>query len=116
MKNFDQDKFLNDILNSVVLKNISFYSDVNKAWELWKTEFLYICNKHAPLKLSRVKQLSSPWLTNDILDLMYQRDYLHKKAIASNSESDYNAFKLSKNKVMKLEKQKGCFILILLLL
>ena len=34
MKNFDQDKFLNDILNSVVLKNISFYSDVNKPWEL----------------------------------------------------------------------------------
>ena len=78
-----------------------------KAWELWKTEFLYICNKHAPLKLSRVKQTSSPWLINDILDLMYQRDYLLKKAIARNSESDYNAFKLSKNKVnFEVKKSK----------
>ena len=31
MKNFAQDKFLNDILNSFLLKNISFCSDVNKS-------------------------------------------------------------------------------------
>ena len=41
---------------------------------------------------------------------MYQRDYLHKKAIASNSESDYNVFKLFKNKVnYEVRKAKRTF-------
>ena len=52
MKNFDQDKFLNDILYYVSLKNISFCNDVNRDWELWRMEFLDKCNKHATVKLS----------------------------------------------------------------
>ena len=78
MKNFDQDKFLNDTLNFVVFKNVCLCNGVKNAWELWKMEFLFTCNKHAPVKISRVKQTSIPLLNINILDLMYQRDYLHK--------------------------------------
>ena len=41
---------------------------------------------------------------------MCQRDYLHKKAIADSSGSDYNVFKVSKNKVnYEVRKAKRMF-------
>ena len=75
-KQFNESLFLDEIANSVVFNNIHTNADVNNAWKSWKLEFLEICNKHAPIRSSRVKHASNPWITRDILNLINKKNYL----------------------------------------
>ena len=45
--------------------------------------FQEICNKHAPIKSLRVKNRHNPWITKDIVNVMYERDYAHRKSCES---------------------------------
>ena len=56
---------------------------------MWKNEFNRICNKHAPVKSSRVKQTENPWITDNILKLINHREYLLKKALTSKHHDDF---------------------------
>jgi hypothetical protein len=47
--------------------------------------FLQIADKHAPLRLRKVKSEYTPWLTNEIKNMSYRRDFLKKKAVSLNS-------------------------------
>ena len=50
--------------------------DVNESWLLWKESFENVCNKHAPLRKVRVQIRFHPWITPELLNLMYERDNL----------------------------------------
>ena len=54
-KNFEINDFLHDIEQSSLCERSSIKDgDVDQAWCHWKTEFLRICDKHAPVSVSRV--------------------------------------------------------------
>ena len=110
MKNYSENSFLNDINDSHVFGNIGSYSEAQQAWLVWKNEFLKICNKHAPIRLSRVKNTCSPWITNEILDSIYYRNYLHKKAIKSKKLEDFTCYRKAKNSIaLKIKTEKKSF-------
>ena len=47
--NFSVDHFLHDISNSILCGfDPHVYNNVEEAWNVWYTEFLNICNRHAP--------------------------------------------------------------------
>ena len=63
-KHFDSNKFLRD-LNEMPWGNVDLYSDPNDMWREWKKMFLTCVDKHAPLKLKRVREKRCPWITGD---------------------------------------------------
>ena len=85
-KHFNRGKFLSD-LNQLPWANVDLYSDPNDMWREWKEMFLGCVDKHAPLKLKRIRKKRSPWITRELLCKIRKRDFLKKKAISSNNSA-----------------------------
>ena len=50
-------------------------------WDAWKTLFMEIVDKHAPLKTKRISKKHSPWITYDLMWKIQKLNYFKKKAI-----------------------------------
>ena len=94
-KKFNADNFLSD------LHKLSWYDVYNctcpdAALDTWKTLFLEVLDKHAPLRRKRVKQSTlPPWLTPDIKIAMALRDKLKR-------EKKFDDYKRQRNLVKYL--------------
>ena len=68
-------------------------------WQLWKTSFLTILDKHAPIREKRVKNKPSvPWLTNTIKRQIRERDRFKLLAVKNKLDNHWKAYKLSRNR------------------
>ena len=83
-KKIDSDKFLNDLVQQSS-DLISLEPNPNVMWDAWKTLFMEIVDKHAPLKTKRISKKHSPWITYDLMRKIYKRNYLKKKATIENN-------------------------------
>ena len=73
---FDEQLFLLDLNNSK-LPSVFNITDPDLAIESWISIFTDIYNKHAPLKIIRVKHVPKPpWLTKDLEEACHLRDFL----------------------------------------
>lgn len=73
-------------------------SDVDGMWEIWKTLFIDVLNKHAPIRLKRTRKRGSIlWLNREVKTKLFRRDYLKKKAIQTNDENDWKLYRVSRN-------------------
>ena len=110
-KHFVLNDFLND-LNARLLNdqnvhnNLNNECDVEKIWLQFKMTFLEVSEAHAPMKTMRMKNRYSPWMNDNILNQMYHRDYLHKKAIRSKCANDWNEYTTQRNNVTMLVKNE----------
>ena len=104
-KKFDENLFLKDLEDSTVLNNVSECQDMNDAWKQFKNEYLRICDKHAPIKTSRLKNRCNFWMNRDILLLMYERDYIHDKATRLHDPELQKEYRRLRNKVTYLTKK-----------
>ena len=77
--------------------------DPNQMWTEWKTKFLQIVDKHAPIRTKRVRSKSclnhAQMVTAGLKERMHNRDTLKIKAIKSNDPHDWANFKRMRNKV-----------------
>lgn len=64
-KNFSSEKFINDLKN-VPWFLLARHADPESMWTEWKTKFLEVADKHAPLRNRRIHNKQSPWITADI--------------------------------------------------
>ena len=71
----------------------------NDLWSSWKSFFLEILNKHAPVKTIRVKRNNLPYVTAEVKSVMRQRDYFRGKANKTGSKYLRQAFQHLRNKV-----------------
>ena len=62
IKNFDCEAFIEDIKEKP-FHFASVMDDPNEMWDVWKSLFLEVVNKHAPMKKRKVKSKSSLWIT-----------------------------------------------------
>ena len=107
---FNYDKFISDIIHSELLSLVSYTTDLNEAWSIFKAEFLDISNSNAHLQKFTVKPKSNPWISTEILKLIYTRDHLHKVAISLNSEIAWADYRSFRNKVTAtIRKAKSSF-------
>jgi hypothetical protein len=75
----------------------------NALWNDFKTKFLSVADKHAPIRQRRVKSEYKSWLTNQIKRMSYYRDYLKRQSIKLGSTLTYDkAYKRCKNKLNDL--------------
>ena len=76
----------------------------------YKTKFLQIVDKHAPICIKRVRSKNSPWITAGLKERMHNRGTLKIKAIKLNDLHDSANFKRMRNKVnTEIEAAKELF-------
>ena len=93
---FNCDEFIAEICNCDILSRVSLETNCSDIWLNWVKVFLEICNKHAPIKCVRVKDRFNPWITPDIIAMMYKRDHLKRKA---NCDATFNEYRKQRNAV-----------------
>ena len=98
-KNFDETTFLADLskIQFDEIKNIA--DDPNEMWTIWKTWFLDVLNKHAPISDITIKGNNLPYIIMEVRQMIRQRDYLRKKANKTGSNILRQAFQQVRNKV-----------------
>ena len=73
---------------------------VDKLWLNFKSAFLKVADRHAPLIQKRVRGVDNcPWMTGQIKKDIRQRDYFLKKARKSSRDEDWLAYKSMRNRV-----------------
>ena len=72
---------------------------MNEMWLIWKTLFLDVLNKDAPITNIKIKGNNLPYITAEVRQLATQRDYLRKKANKTGSKNLLQAFQQIKHKV-----------------
>jgi hypothetical protein len=108
-KLFNSELF-NEDLNRIPWNILEFETDPDDVWTCFKDLFLTVADKHAPVVTRRIQGESHPWLTNEIKDLIHQRDYHHKKAIKTDNVYHWNMYKRLRNAVTgKMRKAKSCY-------
>ena len=104
-KHFNSRAFEND-LNQVFSGNDVYHlDDPNEIWNVWKTIFLSLANKHAPLRQRKVRSTYNPWITTEIKYLSHRRDFLKKKAVTHNSIYYFHEYKQCRNNLNKTIKE-----------
>ena len=97
-KNFRSESFRNDIA-SQSWDDLLMLEDPNDMWLAWKTLFLSLVDKHAPIRTKRVRSSKCPWVTSQLNKYMYERDKLKKKATITNDPWDWTNIKKIRNQV-----------------
>ena len=70
-KKFKLCDLIDAVQQAQVMFNITEFVHVNDAWLSWKDTFLTICNKHAPIRESRLKNNHNNLINDEIVKLMY---------------------------------------------
>ena len=105
-KNYNVNQFNNDLSEVFNLPlDSAILTDPNALWNDFKNKFLSVADKHAPIRQRRVKSEYKPWLTNEIKQMSYHRDYLKKQSIKLRSANYDKAYKRCKNKLNNLIKE-----------
>ena len=76
--------------------------DSDMALSYFKSLFLDITNKHAPLRKYKVKGRVNPWFTDHLSDKIHERHLAWAIARKSKSQSDWIHFRHLRNKCMSL--------------
>ena len=58
-----------------------------------------VIDRHAPLRTRRVSSKRSPCVTNELKHLMFNRDYLKKRAISSKDPEKWCEYRRARNQV-----------------
>ena len=106
-KNFDSSSCRADV-GSQNWDEIKSLKDLNDMWRAWKTNFNRIVDKHASVRVKRVRASKSPWITPLLMRRMHERDIQKIKAICSEDPTDRVVFKKLRSSVnndIKLAKE-----------
>lgn len=81
------------ISNKIWLSDIGmiFYltQDVNELWETLHNVIRQIADRHCPLKVYKNRKQQTPWLTEELLELMFERDRTYRKAKKTKLNGDW---------------------------
>ena len=100
---FIEQGFIDDLCSHPAIVDCNWSStQLQSKWDNFKTAFLQISNKHAPFQVRRLKDRSSPWITQEIINLMYRRDYLKRKSIQLKDDRLYDDYRRVRNDVTSM--------------
>ena len=81
------------------------FDDVDDKWGYWKSLFLDIVSKHAPLIKVRSKQESLRWLSNETGHLMASWNYYLKEFRKAKAEADWENYRRLRNSIKQRLKE-----------
>ena len=90
---------------TTVYLNTSWSADqfVDK-WNNFKDAFIDISNNCAPMETRRLKHRNNPWINSQIIELIYKRDYLKRKAIKNKNQETWLLYRRARNNVTEMIK------------
>ena len=104
LKNYSPQK-LNEELNSVDWTEFYNCVNVDEALNLFCRIFISTLDKLAPLKSVRVKQRTEPWITQEILQSIHDRDKSFYTFRKSRKSRDYTVYCKLRNIVQRMVKK-----------
>ena len=104
-KKFEADRFLHDLSLNAVINKTTSPGTLLEDWDSFKRTFIEVSDKHAPMVTRRLKQRSNPWITNEISQLMYQRDNAKRKLDRKKTPALANHYRQLRNTVTKTIRQ-----------
>ena len=107
-KQFNTEAFLNELKNDPAITTADFCeNDFLIKWNEFRSAFNRISEQHAPIKSFRVKERFNPWINSDVVEMMYERDHLKKKAVNTNNEALWYKYRSLRNQItLKIRNNK----------
>ena len=109
-RNFSLDSFLTDLRNKQWL-DVYKCSDANEAYNNFLSQFLIVCDKHAPSETISIqlKKKSNPWITRAIKRSITRKHKLYGRVVKSNFNKDcldkYKKYRNVLTTVLRTAKQ-----------
>lgn len=101
MKNYNKETFQLNLLD-VDWSSVLCSDNVIQAWENFKSIFMSAIDNIAPLKEVRIKQRTEPWITNEILQCIKDRDKAFRLYKKDSSDENFSIFKGLRNKTQTM--------------
>lgn len=79
MKTFCEEAFMDDVKN-ICWEHVLEKDNPDDALEVFSVLFMQVIEKHAPIRKQTVRNLRSPWLDEELRELMKQRDDAKKSS------------------------------------
>ena len=105
LKNYDADKFVK-VLKEANFPNYDLFSDVDVAYTDLLKRLSTSIDSIAPLKETRIKNMSEDWFDRELHEKIKKRNILLKKFRKSKLQIDEDLYKSSKYNIEKLMKEK----------
>ena len=86
--NFDEEVFSTRLLD-INWEQSYLLDDVDLAWEFFITKIENIIDDMCPLRNFKIKNLKDPWITNEILENIHDKDLLLRTAKRTNDQNDW---------------------------
>ena len=104
LKNFNGDAFVYDLFQ---LSEAMVYCnrDINWCMQYFSTCLYNIVNLHAPIKTTTIRQSSVPYMNIELRKLNYQRNMMRNLKNNQPSHSNYEKYRILRNKCVKVKKQ-----------
>ena len=104
-RNYNKDEFINQLKNNNWF-DIETETCPNKIWN----EFLHVItsmiDNQCPLKEFRIKKVKEPWVSQELLEFIKDKDRALRKAKKTNSENDWKIAKRLRNEC--LHRVRNC--------
>ena len=97
-KNFNERLFLEE-LSGIPWDYVNNFNDPNDSWLVWKSFFLEVLDRHAPILRMNVKSKRIPWINALIKQLMRERDFNKAMFKKFNLKIHWDKFKTIRNKI-----------------
>ena len=95
-KRYNKEQFCKDVAD-IPWSTVESFDDINDAASAWNSLFVDVANRHAPIKRLKTKGALKPWITNDLKELMAERDYAFKIAKRSGGQQQWDNYRKLKN-------------------
>lgn len=103
-KNFEHDKFLND-LQSENFDTLASSDDVNKAYSDFESAFVKVIDKHLPIKKRKPVVTPAPYMNKNLRNAIYKKRMFHNKYLKNRNDANWELYRKQRNLVNKIKKQ-----------
>ena len=102
-RNYNKEEFC-DLLIDRDWTDFFRIQDPDRAWSYLEKIIADVLDYMCPIKDIKIKQTKEPWMSNDIIELICDKNNLLKKAKKTNTHQDWTAARLARNYVSGLVK------------
>ena len=109
-KNYNKENFCDRLLG-FHWNNLYACNDVNMAWNILLANIMTAIDEMCPLKQYKVAQAQEPWVTNEILELIKDKDRLLRRAKNRNTQIDWDLARTARsNANFQIRRAKANFV------
>ena len=105
MKNFDVDKFCDDLNYAPFVTVMNSFEDVNDKLFAFESMYTSILDEHAPMKTVRVRGNQVPFMNDEWRKAIRYRNRLWKVFTKDRSDANYAAYKYQRNICTSLRRR-----------